>query len=133
MPPSIHLPQSSPATVHETVRKAATTTRRRSREKERQHPEAAAPSPQTSNPTSLATPDGALSPFTNSSSLYGGAGMYGGGMYGSGMYGGGMYGMPPYGGGMSPPGPLSGLNQFLFGVQNVVFSLGQAVQVSFMN
>jgi hypothetical protein len=40
-----------------------------------------------------------------------------------------MYGMSPYGG-MPPSGPLSGLNQFLFGVQNVVFSLGQAVQVS---
>ena len=59
--------------------------------------------------------------------------MYGGGMYGGGMYGGGMYGMSPYGGGIPPPGPLSGVNQLLFSVQNVVFSLGQAVQVSVGN
>jgi len=50
------------------------------------------------------------------------------------MYGGaGMYGMSPYYGGMPQMGPLSGLNQFLFGVQNVVFSLSQAVQILGMN
>ena len=49
------------------------------------------------------------------------------------MYGGGMYRMSPYGGGIPPPGLLSGVNQFLFIVQNVVFSLGQAVQVSVVN
>lgn len=70
------------------------------------------------------------------SSPYGG-GMHGSGVYGSGMmggvYSGGLYGgaMSPYGYGSLPHGTLSNLNQFLFGVQNVVFSLGQAVQVSF--
>lgn len=59
-------------------------------------------------------------------------GMYGGG---AGGFGGmGMMGSPY---GMSSPmmggGPLSGLNQFLFGIQNVVFSLGQAVQIVGMN
>lgn len=44
--------------------------------------------------------------------MYGGLGMYGGGM----MMGGGA-------------GPFSGLNNFLFGFQSVVFSLGQAMQV----
>lgn len=47
----------------------------------------------------------------------------------------------PYYGMMMPPslspiptyGPLSGLNQFLFGIQNVIFSLGQAIQIMGMN
>lgn len=47
------------------------------------------------------------------------------------------YGMSPYYGygGMSPMmmGPLSNLNQYLFGIQNVVFSLTQAVQMLGMN
>lgn len=57
--------------------------------------------------------------------------------------GSGMYGSPYYGGGMSPMmmgggmmggmmggvGPFSGVYQVLFGVQNVVFSLTQAVQL----
>ena len=68
-------------------------------------------------------------------SLYGASGMYGSGMYGGGMMGG--YGSM-YGGGMmygSPmmTGPLSGLNQFLFSVQSVLFSLSQAVQIVGMN
>ena len=82
----------------------------------------------------------------NSSSMlaspYGGGygvGNLGGGMYGNygGGYnsmGGGMYGgvmMSPYG--MMSPGPLSGLNQLLFSVQSVIFSLGQAVQIIGMN
>lgn len=58
-----------------------------------------------------------------------------GGMYGSSPFGYGGYGM---GGMMSPmmmmPGsPFSGLYQVLFGVQNVVFSLSQAIQVLGMN
>lgn len=59
-----------------------------------------------------------------------GGGMYGG-MYGgmnSMMYGGGGMMGSPYGYG-STTGPLSGLNQMLFSVQSVIFSLGQAVQV----
>ena len=55
--------------------------------------------------------------------MYGGMGsMYGGGM-------GSMYG----GGGMMGSGPLSGLNQALFGFQSLVLSLGQAVQIVGMN
>ena len=47
----------------------------------------------------------------------------------------GMLGSPyGYGGMMMPAGgPFSGLNQFLFGVQNVIFSLSQAVQIVGMN
>mmetsp|Transcript_33166 Transcript_33166/g.80164 ORF Transcript_33166/g.80164 Transcript_33166/m.80164 type:complete len:266 (+) Transcript_33166:42-839(+) len=53
----------------------------------------------------------------NMMSLYGGAGMM-------------PYGMSPYYGGMSPMmGPFSNLNQFLYGIQTVVFSLSQAVQL----
>jgi len=59
--------------------------------------------------------------------MYGGTGIHSGGMYGGGMYGGGA--ISPFYGGMSS-GPLSRLNQYLFGIQNFVFSLGQAVQVS---
>jgi len=58
------------------------------------------------------------SPYGLGMSPYGGLGMYGG----MGMYGGGMM----MGGGA---GPFSGLNNFLFGFQSVVFSLGQAMQV----
>jgi len=55
-------------------------------------------------------------------SLYGGAGMM-------------PYGMSPYYGGISPMmmGPFSNLNQFLYGIQTVVFSLSQAVQLLGMN
>lgn len=64
--------------------------------------------------------------------MYGMSGMGYGGMYSP--YG-GMY--SPYGGGMGMPmmmtGPLSNLNQFLFGVQNVIFSLSQAIQIVSMN
>jgi hypothetical protein len=62
--------------------------------------------------------------------MYGAAsGMYGGmnSMMFGGVGGGGMMGSPYYGGMMG--GPLSGLNQMLFSVQSVIFSLGQAVQV----
>ena len=63
------------------------------------------------------------------SPLYGGVGgmnnMYGGGMYGAGMYG----MMSP----MMMGGPFSGVYQLLFGVQSVVMSLGQAVQLIGMN
>ena len=59
-----------------------------------------------------------------------GMGMGGYGMMGQGGYG--MYGGLGMGyGGMM--GPLSGLNQFLFGIQATIFSLGQAVQVLGMN
>lgn len=61
--------------------------------------------------------------------MMGGMGMMGmmPGMYGLG--GMGMYG----GGGMMGSQWLMSLNQFLFGVQSVVFSLGQAVQIVGMN
>ena len=75
---------------------------------------------------------GASSPYRG---YTGGGGMYGG-YGGMGMYGGGFGGMggmmSPYYGMMSP-GPLSGLNQLLFSVQSVIFSLGQAVQIIGMN
>ncbi|KAL7579846.1 hypothetical protein ACA910_004858 [Epithemia clementina (nom. ined.)] len=65
--------------------------------------------------------------------------MFGGGGGMSPYYGG--YGSSPYSSysgmytpmGMGVPGPLSSLNQFLFGVQSVIFSLGQAVQIIGMN
>jgi hypothetical protein len=60
------------------------------------------------------------------------------GMYGAPGYGGsiaGLYG--GYGGAggmmMAGGGPLSNLNQLLFGVQNVIFSLTQAVQIIGLN
>ena len=56
------------------------------------------------------------SPYGLGMSPYGGMGMYGMGMYGGGMM-------------MGGAGPFSGLNNFLFGFQSVVFSLGQAMQV----
>jgi hypothetical protein len=59
-----------------------------------------------------------------------GMGVYGG--MGYGMYG-GMMGSP-YGMGMGyGTGPLSSLNQFLFGVQTAIYSLSSAVQVIGMN
>jgi hypothetical protein len=79
----------------------------------------------------------------NSYGNYGAAGAgglmgsyYGGGAAG-GLLGGGMGGYGGGGGMMYPPimspymssGPLSSLNQFLFGVQSVIFSLGQAVAI----
>jgi hypothetical protein len=72
------------------------------------------------------------------SGMYGGGGMggmYGGGGMGMGMSGMGMGGMGMGGMGMGMPmgGPLSNLNQFLFGIQNVLSSLGQAVQIVGMN
>ena len=79
----------------------------------------------------------------NSMSPYGGNAMMGGVGYGAGygggmgMYGGGYgtggYGNMMYGGGGGGGPMLSGLNQFLFGVQNVIFSLSQAVQIVGMN
>jgi hypothetical protein len=93
----------------------------------------------TSTSTALDPYNSLYSP--NNMSYGGGMGMYGGGGGmggGMGMYGGGGFGNmgmlgSPYG--MSPMmgGPLSGLNQFLFGIQNVVSSLGQAVQIVGMN
>lgn len=86
--------------------------------------------PAASQAAATTPTDAAANPLLNSTALmspYGGGGMYGGGMYGS-MYGGGGMMMPPMLG-----GPLSGLNQFLFGVQTVLFSLGQAVQIVGMN
>lgn len=61
--------------------------------------------------------------------MYGGMGGYGGGygMYGG--YGGGMM----MGGGGGGGGHLSELNQFLFGLQSVMFSLSQAIQIVGMN
>jgi hypothetical protein len=66
--------------------------------------------------------------------MYGAAGMgAAASMYGMGgsMYGAGMMGPAPYayGGGGMMGGPMSSLNQFLFSTQNIIFSLGQAVQV----
>ena len=76
------------------------------------------------------------SPYGNAYGGIGGGGMYGNyGGYNTSMYGGGMYGgggmMSPYG--MMSPGPISSLNQFLFSIQSVIFSLGQAVQIIGMN
>lgn len=54
------------------------------------------------------------------------------GMMGGGMNYGGVYGSPYYGAPMMM-GPFSGIHQVLFGVQNVVFSLTQAVQLLVTN
>jgi hypothetical protein len=61
-----------------------------------------------------------------------GASMYGmgGGMYGAASMMGSPYSYGGGGGGMlMGGGPMSNLNNFLFSVQNIIFSLGQAVQV----
>jgi hypothetical protein len=56
------------------------------------------------------------------------------GMYGRGVYGGGGMLSGGYGeGGMMGSQLLMSINQFLFGIQSVVFSLGQAVQLVGMN
>jgi uncharacterized membrane protein len=55
------------------------------------------------------------------------------GMYGSPYGGYGMMGSPMMMGGLGGVGPFSGLYQVLFGVQNVVFSLGQVVSILGMN
>lgn len=75
-----------------------------------------------SNNISSILPGNQLGMYGAASGMYGGMNsmMFGGG-------GGGMMGSPYYGGMMG--GPLSGLNQMLFSVQSVIFSLGQAVQV----
>lgn len=101
---------------------------------------------QQKSSTALAT----TSTSNNNSLLQQNSMMYGGGMnspfMGSPMMGMAGYGMGSlgmmggaYGGGgyMLPSplagAPLSGLNQFLFGVQSVIFSLSQAVQIIGMN
>jgi hypothetical protein len=80
-----------------------------------------------------ATPLGGA--YGNMGGLGGGYGSMLGG--GAGLLGGGFGSLlgSPYGGGYGgmPSGPFSGLNQFLFGVQNLVFSLSQAVQIVGMN
>jgi hypothetical protein len=75
-----------------------------------------------SNNVSSILPGNQLGMYGATSGMYGGMNsvMFGGG-------GGGMMGSPYYGGMVG--GPLSGLNQMLFSVQSVIFSLGQAVQV----
>eukprot|EP00934_Nitzschia_sp_Nitz4_P004893 Nitzschia sp. Nitz4//scaffold106_size73319//33318//34157//NITZ4_005736-RA/size73319-processed-gene-0.68-mRNA-1//-1//CDS//3329532520//4883//frame0 len=84
--------------------------------------------------TTEQTTEAVATPQENAMTSYGG--MNGGmGMMGGGMYG-GMYGSPYFGGGMSPMmmgGPFSGLYQTLFGIQNIVFSMSQVVQLLGMN
>ncbi len=61
-------------------------------------------------------------------------GMYPGGNFGMGGMGGFGYGSPMLGAPlMGIGGPLNSLNQFLFSIQNVIFSLSQAVQIVGMN
>jgi hypothetical protein len=158
MPPSIpsHSPQSHLASVRENgskkideseknaTRKTAAGTRsyslgnQQTSTQQQQQQDAGASHLPLNAPTSTSALDPYNSLYSPNSMSYGGGGM--GGMYGGGgmggMYGGGMgMGMlgSPYG--MSPMmgGPLSGLNQFLFGIQNVISSLGQAVQIVGMN
>jgi hypothetical protein len=80
------------------------------------------PSQEESNP--LESSAASLNSNNLSSSLYNSANMM-------------PYGMSPYYGGMSPMmtggGPFNSLNQFLYGIQTVVFSLSQAVQLLGMN
>ena len=70
-----------------------------------------------------------------SPAMMGSMGMGYGSPYGMGMGGMGM-GMSPMGMGMGMGmggGPISSLNQFLFGFQTLIFSLGQAFQIVGMN
>ena len=89
----------------------------------------------SSNNSNLLGPLSSSTLYNPSSSLGLGAGYGNLGLGGFGSAG--MLGSPyGYSGMMMPPsigGPFSGLNQFLFGVQNVIFSLGQAVQIVGMN
>jgi hypothetical protein len=121
MPPSIR-PRTSPSREH-------------ARETEADGSKATKNMPIST--ASAPTADNLISSTTSplySSGIYGpgmGASMYGmgGGMYGAG----GMMGSPySYGGGgmlSMGGGPISNINQFLFSVQNIIFSLSQAVQV----
>jgi hypothetical protein len=143
MPPSIRQSQS-PATVKPRGRQRIT--KNKPDESQQQQQVASTTTAATADPTADSSAYDPTMTSQNTSSAYstspmmGGSSMYGGGMNmyggggmgGMGMYGGGMGGMGMGGmGGMyGSPGPLSSLNQFLFGMQNVVFSLGQAVQVS---
>lgn len=75
---------------------------------------------------------------TNSFGMFPGGNLGGMGMGGLGMGGMGMggygYGSPMLGSPlMGIGGPLNSLNQFLFSIQNVIFSLSQAVQIVGMN
>ena len=151
MPPSTHLPASSVVSEKEIERIDTNISGGKKIEKKkqlrggRQTPSATtvAPLPLNASESSVhaartSTNDTSTNPFSMMpSSLYSGASLYGGGMYGGSLYGGSMYGMSPLGGGgmlpMGQQGPLSNLNQFFFAVQNVVFSMGQVVQVSYMH
>lgn len=69
-----------------------------------------------------------INPFNSTPSSYG---MFPGGNIGMGGFG---YGSPMLGSPlMGMGGPLISLNQFLYSVQNVIFSLSQAVQIVGMN
>jgi hypothetical protein len=70
---------------------------------------------------------GMMTPYGGMGGMYGMGGMGLGGMYGMGMGGGMGMGM-----GMGSQWLMS-FNQLLFGIQSVVFSLGQAVQIVGMN
>jgi hypothetical protein len=77
----------------------------------------------TTQPLGASSTNNALSPYNSTGMMpYGMSPMMGGGM------------SPMMGGGMSPMmGPISNLNQFLYGIQTVVFSLSQAIQLLGMN
>lgn len=147
MPPSV--PQSPPATVSPTTSDLPNTsaTNFGNGENPTTYPSTQADpaNPYGENNANNQNTSAALISSPYGGGGYGAGGMYGGGMYGGGMYGGGMYGggmnsmYGGYGGGMMSPygmmsaGPLSGLNQLLFSVQSVIFSLSQAVNIIGMN
>lgn len=123
MPPSIRTQTGNPSTVRQRRSGNASLTKEKSKGSRENDQQVASVS--VTNPI--------LNPYNSQSLSSGAYGGYGGSMYGGGMYGGSMYG-GLYGGMTSPhSGPLSGLNQFLFSIQSVVFSLGQAVQIVGMN
>ena len=89
--------------------------------------------PVTPPHTNVVASNSPLNNNANSFGMFPGGNVGGIGMGGMGMGGYG-YGSPMLGSPlMGIGGPLNSLNQFLFSIQNVIFSLSQAVQIVGMN
>ncbi|CAJ1967113.1 unnamed protein product [Cylindrotheca closterium] len=109
--------RSRPASRKKTTLATKTTGRNKSGTKKKQKQQQQQQQQQQQEDEGTLPLSSSLQTPNNMMGLYGGAGMM-------------SYGMSPYYGGMSPMmGPFSNLNQFLYGIQTVVFSLSQAVQL----